>query len=50
MYRKQDDSTDRTGFKPDTPGGSRTFRADQRNKWPEQTHMLPYDPQSGQMR
>ncbi len=36
-------------FKPNTQGGNRTFQSDQRNKWPDPTHMLPYDPQSGQL-
>ncbi len=40
---------DRADFKPNTPGGNRTFQSDQRNKWPDPTHMLPYDPQSGQL-
>lgn len=34
-------------FKPGTPGGSKTFRHDQRNKWEEPTHYLPYDPVTG---
>jgi RHS repeat-associated protein len=34
-------------FKPNTPGGLRTFRYDQLNKWTETTFMLPYDPLTG---
>jgi hypothetical protein len=36
-------------FKPNTPGGKQTFQSDQRNKWPDPTHMLPYDPKSGKL-
>jgi RHS repeat-associated protein len=38
---------DRGDFKPDTPAGRRTFDSDQKNKWPDPTHMLPYDPTTG---
>lgn len=34
-------------FKPGTPSGARTFASDQRLKWPQPTHMLPYDPKTG---
>jgi len=34
-------------FKPDTKGGKKTFKADQKHKWEEKTHMLPYDPKTG---
>jgi hypothetical protein len=37
-------------FKPDTPGGRKTFGFDQRNKWPDPTNMLPYDPKTGNLR
>ncbi|HXT51922.1 MAG TPA: hypothetical protein VN811_12825, partial [Thermoanaerobaculia bacterium] len=37
-------------FKPDTPTGRQTFRADQRNKWAEPTKMLPYDPKEGKLK
>lgn len=37
-------------FKPDTAGGLRTFRSDQRSKWAEPTKMLPYDPKSGELK
>jgi hypothetical protein len=37
-------------FKPDTPGGLKTFNSDQKNKWPDSTVMLPYDPNSGNLR
>lgn len=41
---------DRGDFKPDTPGGKKTFKSDQKNKWPEDTQMLPYDPKAGSLR
>jgi hypothetical protein len=41
---------DHGDFKPGTPGGTRTFGSDQRNKWPDPTHMLPYDPITGGLR
>ena len=34
-------------FKPNTPGGKKTFRSDQKNKWEQPTLMLPYDPETG---
>ena len=34
-------------FKPNSATGDRTFRSDQRNKWPDPTHKLPYDRSSG---
>ena len=34
-------------FKPDTHGGRKTFRYDQKHKWDEPTHMLLYDPKAG---
>jgi len=37
-------------FKPATTSGARTFARDQANKWLEPTHMLPYDPQTGQLK
>jgi RHS repeat-associated protein len=40
---------DRADFKPNTPGGNQTFQSDQRNKWSEPTHMIPYDPKTGQL-
>lgn len=40
----------RADFKPGTPSGAQTFRSDQRNKWTDPTHMLPYDPETGQLR
>jgi YD repeat-containing protein len=36
-------------FKPDTPGGRKTFKYDQKHKWKEPTHMLPYDPKTGKL-
>ena len=38
---------DYADFKPGTIGGVRTFAADQRLKWAQPTHMLPYDPKTG---
>ena len=38
---------DYADFKPDTPGGRKTFSRDQRLKWKQPTFMLPYDPRSG---
>ena len=43
-------SVDRGDFKPDTSGGRKTFRSDQRNKWSEPTHNIPYDPASGTLK
>jgi hypothetical protein len=40
---------DHADFKPGTPGGQKTFKADQKNKWAEPTQMLPYDPNSGDL-
>jgi hypothetical protein len=37
-------------FKPDTPGGHKTFRDDQKNKWQQPTHMIPYDPKTGRLK
>jgi hypothetical protein len=37
-------------FKPDTPGGRKTFNSDQKNKWTEPTEMLPYDPNTGELK
>ncbi|BCU78559.1 RHS repeat-associated core domain-containing protein [Luteolibacter sp. LG18] len=37
-------------FKPDTPGGRKTFKSDQAKKWEDPTHMLPYDPKTGQLK
>jgi RHS repeat-associated protein len=34
-------------FKPNSPSGKYTFRADQKKKWTEPTQMLPYDPTTG---
>ncbi len=34
-------------FKPDSPGGRKTFKQDQKNKWPEPTQMLPYNSKTG---
>jgi hypothetical protein len=36
-------------FKPDNPSGQKTFKADQKTKWSEPTHMLPYDPKTGKL-
>jgi hypothetical protein len=36
-------------FKPGTPGGVKTFRYDQKNKWNDPTHYLPYDPITGKL-
>ncbi len=36
-------------FKPNTPGGFRTFRSDQLIKWNAPTFMLRYDPQTGKL-
>jgi len=36
-------------FKPGTPGGAKTFRYDQKNKWKDLTHYLPYDPITGML-
>jgi hypothetical protein len=41
---------DHADFKPDTRGGQKTFRQDQKHKWKEPTHMLPYDPQTEKLR
>jgi hypothetical protein len=41
--------TDYGDFKPDTPGGRKTFNSDQKNKWPDPTNMLPYDPKTGKL-
>lgn len=41
---------DYADFKPGTPSGSRTFASDQRLKWSQPTHMLPYDPKTGQLK
>lgn len=40
----------RADFKPDSPGGFRTFTSDQQNKWTEPTHMLRYDPATVRLR
>ena len=34
-------------FKPGTPEGIKTFKYDQKYKWSEPTHYLPYDPITG---
>lgn len=44
------EGVDHGDFKPDTEGGRKTFRSDQRNKWKDPTHMLPYDPQTGNLK
>ncbi|MBL9115106.1 MAG: RHS repeat protein [Verrucomicrobiaceae bacterium] len=31
-------------WKPDTPGGRKTFKSDQKHKWSMPVHQLPYDP------
>jgi len=36
-------------FKPNTPGGRKTFRRDQQKKWKQPTHMLPYNPKKGKL-
>jgi hypothetical protein len=41
---------DHADFKPDTPSGRKTFDSDQDHKWPDETHMLPYDPETGTLR
>jgi len=40
---------DHGDFKPNTPGGQKTFKSDQKNKWSQPTYMLPYDPSTGQL-
>ncbi|MBL9028181.1 MAG: hypothetical protein JNL21_38670 [Myxococcales bacterium] len=37
-------------FKPDTKGGRKTFKHDQKTKWTDPTVNLPYDPKSGGLR
>ncbi|WP_224367881.1 hypothetical protein [Hyalangium versicolor] len=37
-------------FKPDTPSGRATFKSDQKNKWQEETQLLPYDPKTGKLK
>ena len=37
-------------FKPGTEEGRKTFDRDQRTKWKERTHFLPYDPETGLLR
>src|SRR5262249_39111820 len=41
---------DYADFKPDSRGGRKTFRSDQKHKWPETTHMLPYDRGTGKLK
>jgi hypothetical protein len=36
-------------FKPNTSGGTKTFKYDQISKWRETTHYLPYDPATGKL-
>ena len=36
-------------FKPDTPGGLKTYLSDQKKKWFDPTNRLPYDPNSGEL-
>jgi hypothetical protein len=51
-YRNSDwpPDVDHADFKPDTPGGRRTFKRDQATKWPEKTKMLPYNPATGKLK
>jgi hypothetical protein len=37
-------------FKPDTPDGRKTFKQDQKKKWKEPTHCIPYDPNTGKLK
>lgn len=37
-------------FKPDTPSGHATFKSDQKNKWQDETQILPYDPKTGKLK
>jgi len=41
---------DHADFKPDTPGGTKTFNHDQKNKWTEPTQKVPYDPTTGKLK
>jgi hypothetical protein len=41
---------DHGDFKPDTPGGAKTFNHDQKNKWTEPTQKVPYDPTTGKLK
>jgi hypothetical protein len=41
---------DHGDFKPDTPGGTKTFNHDQKNKWTEPTQKVPYDPSTGKLK
>jgi hypothetical protein len=41
---------DHGDFKPATPSGARTFVRDQSTKWAQPTHMLPYEPTTGNLR
>jgi hypothetical protein len=43
------EGVDHADFKPNTPGGRKTFASDQRHKWPEPTFMLTYDPLTGEL-
>lgn len=40
---------DHADFKPNSPGGKKTFASDQKKKWQEPTHMIPYDPSTGEI-
>ena len=37
-------------FKPGTDGGAKTFKYDQKYKWDDPTHYLPYDPVTGKLK
>jgi hypothetical protein len=48
-YSSWPKNVDHGDFKPNTPGGFKTFKNDQNNKWDEPTHLIPYDPTTGKL-